>query len=525
MRAGGVFGMITDQQLVTSYVTRHWHSDSHLHLPLTMPFSLANFSTKTPGMPPDIQLASSDPLACEERWEQVFAVAKGRWSVVRECLHKTAISPSMQDPNQQDDVIRCTFFTAKDLVRAPDAGHLRCLIVPCRECAAAEMDVSVAREAWRDYSSWLELSVESHRQNGRLFLDLLEQMTVPNPTVASPTYISSPEWDAIAADQQSPDTTVAAKIALANCLVERNTLIGYVVNFALCSILDLPLPVLYQMKSGKPSKLQEIQPSKDRVRAACGEEASKVFGKFAREMGKGMYAQQKEPNDTTTKYPRCKRCWDTMEREVVYCSSCRVPKGRLESWTQGVRKTLSARGFDTFLPEQQSPQISPGLSGFKRPGALLFQVAQLKRLSPEYDYLIFLNEGQAYFSFPHPLIRAAFRTCRDKAMTTGDRRAVAMLGHFLFFVYNNASQPKKIGVDPADMMEPIETEYDFPEILRAVAEMEERRFLDSAQRPPLIADAGVSAAEWKAIPSTWLDVGVVSSFPNPVWMRKLEQAS
>ncbi|KAJ7613076.1 hypothetical protein FB45DRAFT_1112779 [Roridomyces roridus] len=505
-----------------------------------MPFSLANFSIKTPGIPPDIQLASSDPLAWEERWEQVFRVAEAQGHrFVEDWAHKFAISKVMQSPENPDAVIRCTRSLRETLCELQtQVTYDAAPFLAENEVQRRWMSASPARRgeiilaglvsactnipAMHDARLFCEkeMSVESHRQNGRLFLDLLEEMTVPNPTVDSPTYISNPVWDAISADQ----TTLSAKIALAKHLGDRNLLIGYVVNFALCSILDLAPPGIYQMKgASKPHKSKKagVQLGQDRVRRACGEEAAKAFGKVALEMGKGIYAQEKEVyvegkqafqmcrkiNDGTKQYPRCKRCWDTMHRQVLYCS----PECQKVDWKAGHKKEcgklLQFEDLAPSTPEQQSPQIGPRLSGFKRPGALLFQVAQLKRLSPEYDYLIFLDKGQACFSFPHPPIRAAFRTCRDKAMTTGDRRAVATLGHFLLF---------KIGVDPDDMMEQIEVEYDFPEILCAVDEMEERRFLDFAERPPLILDAGVSPAEWKAVPSTWLDVGIVPSSRNRV---------
>ncbi|KAJ7618653.1 hypothetical protein FB45DRAFT_1097287 [Roridomyces roridus] len=138
-----------------------------------------------------------------------------------------------------------------------------------------------------------ELSVESHRQNGRLFLDLLEEMRAPNLTARhpyTPTYVSHPVWDAIVASQKSPETTVAAKTALAEILADRNMLIVYVVHFALRTIFDASLPELSQVKTGsKPRNSPETIPPMliDSVRATCGEEVVQQFVKVARRAEKG----------------------------------------------------------------------------------------------------------------------------------------------------------------------------------------------------------------------------------------------
>ncbi|KAJ7633233.1 hypothetical protein FB45DRAFT_1058178 [Roridomyces roridus] len=158
-----------------------------------------------------------------------------------------------------------------------------------------------------------------------------------------------------------------------------------------------------------------------------------------------------------------------------------------------------------------TPKIGPPVSGFKRSGALLFQVSQLNQLSPDYDYIILLEYDRVYVSFSHPPIRAAFCACRNKAMTTGDRRAVGMLAHFFLLMYYHDPRLQELGVKPGAMLGQMLTEFEFPDILRAANEMEQRMYLDEGQRPPLILDGGVSAAEWNAIPSTWLDVGIVPS--------------
>ncbi|KAJ7633263.1 hypothetical protein FB45DRAFT_866678 [Roridomyces roridus] len=194
-----------------------------------------------------------------------------------------------------------------------------------------------------------EMSVKSHRQNARLFLDLLEQMRSPRIDHPSkPTYVSNPMWDEVVADQLAPKTTVSAKTALAQILSERNMLIGFVVNSTLRSILGLPPLQLYQTKNEHKPRLSRdsVQASAERIRAVGGEQYSREFEKVARQLEKGAYARSKEIytqgkqachackkfNETTTKFPRCKRCWDAVGKSVVYCSTplprCSKPRHR-----------------------------------------------------------------------------------------------------------------------------------------------------------------------------------------------------
>ncbi|KAJ7618652.1 hypothetical protein FB45DRAFT_1063260 [Roridomyces roridus] len=502
----------------------------------------------SPEVIPDIQLVSSDPLAWDKQWEQVYQFTilahRSRPESLRQeryLVNEGSANFKLQDRQRQDFIIRsirgmnqslCSIQAEMTLKAAPFCvgNELRrrwMSASPARRgeiilAGLASVVTSVPDLHGVRCYTLKELSVESHRQNGSLFPDLLEEMMVQNPTsrlADTPNYISHPVWDAITAEQQSPKTTVSEKFALAKALSQRNLLIGCVLHFALCSFLDLPLPELAQMKS-KPPK-PRLEPSQ--ALSMLHGENSKVVKSDAKatlQIRMKAYALNKEAyesgkqncqtcgkiNHTTTKFPRCKRCWDTMQREVLYCS----PECQKVDWKAGHKKECGRwLQFEDFTPsarEQPSLRIGPPLSGFKRSGALVFQVAQLNRLSPDYDYLLFHKGDRAYLSFQHPPIRAAFRACRDKALTTGDRHSVAMLAHFLRFV---CSQDPRPHVGPDDMMKQVSTEFGFPNIARAVDEMEQQMLLDSAQRPPLILDAGISAEQWKAIPTTWVDVGVI----------------
>ncbi|KAJ7646763.1 hypothetical protein FB45DRAFT_1051386 [Roridomyces roridus] len=372
-----------------------------------------------------------------------------------------------------------------------------------------------------------ETNVESHRRDGQLFLNPLEEMMIQNPTTVAPDtpiYVAHPGWDALTAEKQVASNELE-ELALAAILAERNRFIGFVLCFTLRPLLDFPLPrINVNHKPAKP-KSNSSHPAEDAVRMLYGDEMAEGLKKALRENEKAdhiqhkeVYAKRKEmcrtcgkENDTTTKYPRCKRGWDTVQRQVSYCSS----ECQKIDWKARHKKEcgrlLQLEDLTTPAREQleESPRIGPPISGFKRPAALLCQVSQLNQLSSDYDYLI-MEIGPVYFSFNYPPIRTAFRTCRDKALTTGDRRTVAVLTHFLLYVYDHEPRPQKFGVRPKTITDQISNEFNFPEILRAVNEMDQRMYRgESDGLPPLIFDAGVSDAEWMATPAGWVDIGIV----------------
>ncbi|KAJ7633246.1 hypothetical protein FB45DRAFT_1027342 [Roridomyces roridus] len=477
-------------------------------------------------MPPSIQLASSDPRAWDEKWAKLLAEYALKmpigtpifffeaWNL--QCMTSKFSTHTPEQRHHliqhirgirkilagtQLDMTRCAapFFVGQELQRrwmsATPAKRgdliLAALVSTC--------SVYPALHDARHYCA-KEMDVESHRQDGRLFLDLFQEMMVQNPTdndPESPTYIAHPAWDAMAADQKAW-TSTDKQFALTFILAERNMLIGFVVFFTLCSFLELPTPQLHSSKAThKPLKrIKDDSVDQATLRKLYGEEAAKGITKATRETNKGYCIQEKEmyatakqvchscqqPNDTTTKYPRCKRCWDTVQREVFDCQKV--------DWKAGHKKEcgrwLQFEDLPLSTPEQHSSgsRIGPPLHGFKRSGALICQVSALNTLSSEKEYHIFLeNDCVLYVSFPDPSIRAAFRACRDKALMTGDRRAVAMLAHFLRFIYCNDPQPQGIRVDQAAIMKQIMDEYEFPELVVAVNEMEQQMYRDAARRP------------------------------------------
>ncbi|KAJ7633231.1 hypothetical protein FB45DRAFT_1148855 [Roridomyces roridus] len=484
--------------------------------------------SRAPALPPTAQLASSNPRAWDEQWEIYFAdsalahAATPTWFLEDWHVQLRASNLSSYEPTERDNIIQHTrsfrntlcgiqmdmtriaapYFVGQALQRrwmsaTPQKRGELILAGLVYTCT-----VSTTLHQARSYCE-REMDAEAHRRDGRLFIDLLEEIMVQNPTESgpgSPTYVSHAVWDALVADQQA---STDKKLALTVILAERNMLIGesllycnrsfagFVIYFTLCSFLKLPIPQLNSSKGRhKPVKAKySVNPRlQDELRMAYGDEVAKGITKVAMENGKGICIQAKEVYAKGKQiYTHAANGAGIKWKEKSY-TALRSECQKID-WKAGHKKEcgkwLKLEDLTPSTAEQHSSQIGPPLDGFKRSGALICQVAKLNKLSPEYDYMIFLGYDCVYVSFPHPPIRAAFRACRNKALTTGDpTRDRAMLGQIL-------------------------EEFDFPEILLAVTEMEMLMHLDAGGRPPLIVDAGVSAAEWKAIPSAWVDVGIV----------------
>ncbi|KAJ7613130.1 hypothetical protein FB45DRAFT_273076 [Roridomyces roridus] len=506
---------------------------------------------------PCIQLASSDPRAWDEQWRKYFAVLHASASPtspsVEELELLTLLILAKKDAAKQcDSEVRNTRALRKTLceiqmeltrVAAPFSVEqelqqrwmsatpekrgdliLAALVYTC----STNETLHQARRYCEK-----EMDVVSHRRDGQLLLDLVEEMMIQNPTATAPEtpiYISHPVWDAMAAKHQGAGNR--NEVILTSILAERNMLIAFVLWHTLRSFLDLPLPQIHHSTGTRKPKLRSNVscPEEELLRVLHGDEAAKGIIKAGRQTARTDHIQRKEayakgkqvchscktPNDTTaTKYPRCKRCWDTIQREVFYCSS----ECQKIDWKAGHKKEcgrlLQLEDLTTPAPVPLTPQIGPPLPGFKRSGPLIFQITQLNQLSPQYDYIIYMEGGRrGYVTFSHPTIGPAFRVCRDKAMTTGDRLVIAKLAHFLILLYRSEPRMQGIGVESYAMVEQLTLEFDFPvpEILRAVEEMEARmNFAHGGRRPPLILEAGISLAEWDALAITpaWVDFGIV----------------
>ena len=137
---------------------------------------------------------------------------------------------------------------------------------------------------------------------------------------------------------------------LASNLADRNMLIGedsVLINQwkrlkfgRICHLLCVLLVSRLATPRNTAKKLACYKPKRPKslcfTHATYDKETVEGVETTVREVQMGMYTQTREVydngkqvcqtclklNNTPRKYPRCKRCWDTMQREVLYCSPC-----------------------------------------------------------------------------------------------------------------------------------------------------------------------------------------------------------
>ncbi|RDB15890.1 hypothetical protein Hypma_003618 [Hypsizygus marmoreus] len=145
--------------------------------------------------------------------------------------------------------------------------------------------------------------------------------------------------------------------------------------------------------------------------------------------------------ESITKPMHCKNCLEALNRKTSYCSKqCQKDDWPRHKQICGKKMTL-ATAQSTALPRQKVAaktidisqlQIGPTIGGYKRSPALIAQVHRLN-LEPSVDYFLTHSSGETTsvsLGFD-PSLQRGFRTIRDRAVTTGDRSAVAALGEFL----------------------------------------------------------------------------------------------
>ncbi|RDB25600.1 hypothetical protein Hypma_006447 [Hypsizygus marmoreus] len=150
----------------------------------------------------------------------------------------------------------------------------------------------------------------------------------------------------------------------------------------------------------------------------------------------------RKPESATMKHMQCKNCAEAQKRRISYCSR----QCQKEDWPRhkqfcGKKMTADLARSIVTTPRQNfdlNPsqiQIGPAVQGYTRSPALVAQV-YLLNLNPDIDYLIAGPSGDfAKFTFEgQPKLQKCLRTIRDKAVTTGDRSAAAVLGEFLVVV-------------------------------------------------------------------------------------------
>ncbi|RDB15743.1 hypothetical protein Hypma_003639 [Hypsizygus marmoreus] len=132
------------------------------------------------------------------------------------------------------------------------------------------------------------------------------------------------------------------------------------------------------------------------------------------------------------KHMQCKNCMELVNRRTSYCSrQCQKDDWPRHKLLCGKKMTLEIARSSAIAPQMAiaRPKIGCTVGGYKRSPALLAQVHELN-LNPGIDYFLMNSSGNftpLYLASNHAR-QGAFRTLRDKAMTSGDRSTVAALG-------------------------------------------------------------------------------------------------
>ncbi|KAJ7608384.1 hypothetical protein FB45DRAFT_1010995 [Roridomyces roridus] len=395
-------------------------------------------------------------------------------------------------------------FEQKWIAAAPEERGKPVLAALCDVCTSA-MNLHQAREFFA-----VELNVAAHQKDGRLLVGYIKEiMVVENPAAnpEDPIFISHPVWDVL-----EHGASVHEKIALKSILVLRNKLIAHVLFFVLRSFLGLDVPRIRVNKhaTNKKSTLCAEQPTKltEFLIEGFGRAGAERHVKLEREAMKELYSEPKQhcfncqkPNNTKMRYARCKRCWDSMKRETLYCS----PACQKVDWKNGHKRR-------------------PALVGFKCSIPLMYLVGRINQ-SPDYDYFVWTAQYPIYLLFTYKPVQAAVLGARTKALASGDRPSVAKLAHMLIFTSQHDPRARSLGVTKELIVKQLKDEYEFEEIALALDEMRARMAWDPLHRPPLLIDAGFSAGAWEEYQDTWSMVGMAEIGVVPDHPRLVEDAN
>ncbi|KAJ7608394.1 hypothetical protein FB45DRAFT_1067487 [Roridomyces roridus] len=438
---------------------------------------------------PPMQLATSNPKKWDAEWEKLLAMAYA----------DPDFGPGKKTPSKhtelemirilreglcalQAQLTRETLqyfvrgrFEEKWIAATPEERGKHVLAALCDVCTSA-MNLHQSREFCA-----VELNVAAHQKDGKLLVGYIKEMMVENPAAnpEDPVFISHPVWDAL-----EHGASVHEKIALRFILVLRNKLIGN------------------KHATNKKSALATDQPTKvtQPLVEGLGRAGAERHVKLEREALKGLYSERKQhcfhcvkPNNTKTRYSRCKGCWDNMQRETLYCSiACQKA-----DWKNGHKTTcgrpLELEDIGPSAPERRGalkpPLIGAPLAGFKRSIQLMYQYP---------IYLLFIYKP----------VQVAVLAARAKALASGDRSSVAKLAHMLILASQHGPRARSLGVTKELIVKQFTDEYEFDEIERSLEEMRARMTRDPLHRPPLLIDAGFSAGAWKEYQDTWSKVGL-----------------
>ncbi|KAJ7034067.1 hypothetical protein C8F04DRAFT_601439 [Mycena alexandri] len=355
-----------------------------------------------------------------------------------------------------------------------------------------------------------ELTLSHLQEDGKIVLDLVQAVMALNDAgicemPETPKDIADAAWDSFAQVQRGSTASESEKLAVANILALRTKLICHVVHFTVRSFLGLELPEV-KLEAQKYHKDQFPEATMEQF---VGRAAAKAAAKEDKAAWKETHGKRPEHcsytgcfkiNTGAGKFSRCKRCWDDMKREVLYCSGACQTADWKPNHKAICGKPLSFETASTrkYTPSENfAPVIGPPIGSYKRSPSLVYQTNLLSR-NPKADYVISDSLKEPVFmDFPDPETQSLFRKCREKAMTTGDRENVAIMGHFLCWMTLQTRQvqpPASDGATVNVIVAQLKKEYRFDDLHLAINEMQQRQNMDPFKRPVLLSS--MSPPNW-----------------------------
>ncbi|KAJ7127681.1 hypothetical protein C8R44DRAFT_733119 [Mycena epipterygia] len=279
-----------------------------------------------------------------------------------------------------------------------------------------------------------ELNITYLTKDGHYFLNLLKSV-IPEDVSHPPTrlaYFSHLDWDDLRAYHERSSPHDLEKLCYQTMLILRTKLISIVLRTTFRSFFDLVLPNITLLKGHNEARLFEplktktlVPPGATLRRAGCHLETCPNGMHGAVDVTKEM------------KFQRCRECWEKLGREIKYCSR----ECQKSDWKPN-HKAICGKPFDFDMvdkiaaasdsapvPTCFTPVVGPAVAGFKRSTGLSYIISRTC-LRPLADYLIMPTlETEIAVDFLDAEVKKMFRVFREKAFTTGDREAVAVMAH------------------------------------------------------------------------------------------------
>ncbi|KAK0232916.1 hypothetical protein IW262DRAFT_1290107 [Armillaria fumosa] len=383
-------------------------------------------------------------------------------------------------------------------------------LVGLSEAGAIARNLNEARRFTGDI-----LTLDNLSKEGRVLVGLLKAIIPDDISVLpkTPCHFPNPTWDSLREARQNSGTEYE-KLWLAEAQMLRSKLIYHVVQCTYLSFLGKPRPKITVVKNlgHTPLARPQMHPlDKELKKKIYGGKAAKEMWKddkvafkdrVSRRINSCTNCLKKEEGE---KFPHCSKCWTTLKRDVPYCSrECQTADyksrhkaicGKEIGLEEAVSTALKARG----PPKPTVSQIGPAVNGFKRSPALLHHILRLSQ-NPEIDLYLRIKEGTdskdcfMRIDTPFPPIQNLLRAARDKAMTTGDRHSAALVCHHIVWFCLAKGYDKELGWDLKAMIDQMASEYEFPDLQKAMLELQEKQLRDPLRRPPLVQS--LSPSDW-----------------------------